>query len=57
MYNSVLYGNEFKISVIDSRTNKTVVSHVIKIKENGGHEALLHMSQRLANDKFRKVYR
>jgi len=47
LYNSVLSGDRFYVSILDRRTEETVTSHQIAIKE--GWENLSHLSQELAN--------
>jgi hypothetical protein len=56
-YNSVLHGDAFYISIIDSRTHETVKRHTVRIDKEGKWKDLLLLSQELANKKYKKELR
>lgn len=54
-YNSVMFGDTVHISIIDSATNETKVSHYIKMEV--GWEDLCDLSVELANKRYPKQLR
>lgn len=54
-YNSVLYGDHFHISIIDSWTGDIRQGHNVKIQP--GHEDLLELSQELARKRYPRQLR
>lgn len=53
-YDSFMYGDWVRVTVVDTFSRETRVSHTVRLRADGSHEEMLLLSQELANKRFGK---